>query len=136
MKYLNYFKNSNKDNIKIELDYYWLILGDNDICLKVLDKFIKQMTGDHKVKSKEFTLRQALKYNYSNIYGVYLYYENKVDGKDGFTYWIVENDKKDLYKANRFNKENTNYIYQGELKLINNELVLDTIDIDANKYNI
>jgi hypothetical protein len=53
----------------------------------------------------------------------------------GFGFWRIKNEdnKKD---AIYYYERKKGYTYKGELKLIDDKLVLDTLEIDIKKYNV
>lgn len=131
MIHLNSFYNK---DFEVQDNYCWYINGDISDIIDVIYEFKNQMRIKYKRKFKKIydEIEPTLKYEYSYVIGIFIYCED--DSENGFTYWVIENyeDKKDAEKYN----SDKHYIYRGELKLVNNKLILDTLEMNINKFNL
>ena len=116
----------------------WSITGDNIYMINVYQKLIEQLK--YKKDKKLFettTLIHSLTNNYKDAIGVYLYFEEQTINR-GISYYVIRssfkiqdqiNDAKDIITDSKLT-------YRGELKLINDVVVVDTLEVDIEKYNL
>lgn len=132
MKYLNPFYRDKK--IEVADKYCWYINSDDaDIIIDIIDKFKSQISFKYRRKINKLydEIENSITWDIDLRYiGLYFYY----DKKKGFSLWFVEDDD-DKKTAERHISE-YNYIYKGELKLVDNKLILDELDMDVKKYNL
>lgn len=127
MKYIKYYENYTS-HIELEDKYCWLIYGDRKTILKIYNKFSEYQ----KIDQIDGIKKDLQKYITKNSLGVYIFY-NKYE-KPTFCYWIFDsisnqNNAKDYIKK-------SNIILQGTLNIENNKLILDTTEINIEKYNL
>ena len=121
------YENIYENNIKLRDKYCWIIYGSAETILNVYEKLEHQ--SSHFCDTAN-SIRLALSQTYTDVIGTYLFY----DKGSKITYWIFEN-KNDQNKAKQ-DIISVNYILQGELKLENNKLILDQMEVNVNKYNL
>jgi len=131
MKYIKTYEENTK-YIDVDDNYCWLISGDKNEIIDIYKLFVAQLDSDLHITLDNNTLINGLTNSTFKIFGTYIYFDNKSRG--ALSYWTIYGDE-DKKAADKYNKDN-NFIFQGELKLINNKLFLDTLQRDANKYNL
>ena len=125
MKYLNDY---NKNDIKIDIrnKFFWFIPGDMSNVIEVLNNMSDNDNISHSIKRIIFTVQRK-----GHIeYGIFIF----MHSFDFITY----SDIMSLSEKNKIIKRYNiiDWVYQGELKIKNDNLVLDVIDIDIEKYNL
>lgn len=125
MKYIKQFE-SNNFKLTIDNNYCWLIYGDVKGILKIYHKIEKP--NKNKIKTG---LEQSLKNDYYDATGAYLFCEK---APTNFSFWAFcgtqdQNDAKQYIIDKKFQ-------LQGELKLVDNKIILDTLEITRDKFNI
>lgn len=141
MKYLKYF-----ENVKIKPISAWIIYGGKENIVTILQKIGKQLycpcnatvIYEPDIISKTETMNSIhetiVRINdcdlWFNNLGFILYYSQY-----GFSFSVVVDENEKEKKLKIVNIDGT-YEFKGELKIENDELVLDTIEIDTKKYNL
>ena len=110
---------------------FWYIKGDTKKTIDVLDRFIEK----YDIPKTKFSdiykyIRLAILYK-TTILGIYFGFDNNFN----IEHFTIEEDS-DLIDGAEFFENDEEDIYQGELKIINDELVLDTLKVDTKKYNL
>lgn len=124
---------------KFELKKYscWIIYGDMPDILKIIEKidFLSDKEDFERDFNKAEDLKRELKFQllrddkkYFSI-SIILYF-----GK-GFSYSLIRNTEDKERLLNAIMRSDT-YKFEGEIKLIDDKLFLDKIEIDAMKYNL
>jgi hypothetical protein len=127
-----------ENNIVFGTMYFWFIAGGrldvSRIILKIIKNIDKNDTDnyyDNNIASylSEIVLEMQKRANANDHlnYGLFLY----IDNIDHMKYTTVINEE---HKNKIIDKSNLKY--QGEIKLVNNKIVLDRTDVDAKKYNL
>jgi hypothetical protein len=132
MKYIKIYENLS-NNIILHDKYCWVIYGNTKTILNVYEKLENQSPQLH-TTSLTNTLKSTA---YKGAIGIYLFYDN-INNFNGIknhllSYWIFIN-KNRQDKAKEYIMYN--YLFQGELKLLDNKLILDPMEANVNKYNI
>jgi len=102
----------------------WYIDGNMITILNVIKKM--NQIAKYEIDFKKIQFRLTNDEFTNSISGIIFYFGI------GFSYSIVEDKKKSL----NIIEETDVYDYKGELKIIDDKLVLDTLELDANKYNL
>ena len=129
------FKLFENTNIDFENMSYWKIYGNKYNAIDILDKIIDQFTisaFNRHITTNLKSIIRALKgfiesnqYTHSNV-TILSFNNNNFE----FELYNSEIDK------NRMVDEYKRYNLKGELKIENDKIVLDTLEVDANKYNL
>lgn len=134
MKYIKLFEKIEKDPENV----FWIINGDFEYIVKVLRKFLKGKKHrlDTGYVDAEDRIAGRFKdsvnydiYNSSNIFGYYLCHSN-----DRYSYWVIDS-KEDLEERKENYLEN-DCKFDGEIKLENDEIVIDRFMVDVENYNL
>ncbi len=135
MKYIKLFEQRNKDPENV----FWIINGDFEYILSVLRKFLKNkrhkldigyVDAEERIAGNfENNVKTDIRYNESNIFGFYLAHRD-----DRYTYWVID-EKSDIEEGKENYIEN-DYKFDGEIKLENNEIVIDRFMVDVENYNL
>jgi hypothetical protein len=118
------------ENIKLYTGSTYIIYGNlNDILKIFYDMY--RLINDKTLMSEITVVISSIKkninsYQYPGTKGLYLLYSEY-----GLAYHVFQSEE-DEYVC-FLNYGNT---LKGELKIVNNEIVLDTLKVDAKKYNI
>lgn len=135
MKYLKTFENiqeSLKKLSKIKTNSSWVIYGDINIIIEILSKInilaIECNNSRHEPIDR-LTVERLLKEwkSKEEKIGIILYYSMY-----GFSFSIIKNHQNFIDRI----KIGSVYNFKGEIKLINNELYIDTLEKDMMKYNL
>lgn len=123
MKNIKLYESIN--SVNFEDESYYLVNGDMNLVIKMFEII-------NKFNSKSLINQLITDSNKQHFNKANSFYIAKRDD-DRFTFWgLNENNNKE---AKTFYKKR-NYVYRGELKIINDELILDTVELDQNKYNL
>lgn len=128
MKYLKTFENiqeSLKKLSKIKTNSSWVIYGDINIIIEILSKINILAIECNNSRTVERLLKEW-KLKEEKI-GIILYYSMY-----GFSFSIIKNHQNFIDRI----KIGSVYNFKGEIKLINNELYIDTLEKDMMKYNL
>ena len=114
------------ENIEIKDKSYWVIYGDYNIVINIIEHLLAYFHSNNSLYEDLKLVIKSLKgYRYKDINGIFLYYSN--DHKFSFGVFLSRyNDKNKLKEYN----------LKGEIKLKNNKIVLDTLKVDMEKYNL
>lgn len=139
MKYIKKFEN----NIFGSTQYsYWFVKGKEYEVRHILMKLYEDKDySEYKESLKDIIydlFRNSEKYQ--DIYGVFLFLILNKKWELSLRFYPVTKQKYDYMKTTSdfylygspFNK----YNYQGEIKLENDKIVVDTLEIDVEKYNL
>lgn len=133
MKYLKTFENiqeSLKKLSKIKTNSSWIIYGDINIIIEILSK-INILAIECNSRSGMLdllTVRLLMEWkSEKEKIGIILYYSMY-----GFSFSIIKNHQNFIDRI----KISSVYNFKGEIKLINNELYIDTLEKDMMKYNL
>ena len=118
MKHLRLYENF-EDNPSV----YWYI-GSADI--EEIEKILSKFTYDGKNPYEKIFHRVNI--HDHSIIGLFLGFTNKFD------FWIIENDNEYLEAKKVYNRDG--YEFQGEIKLIDGEIFIDSMMADVEKYNL
>ena len=136
MKYIKTYKIF--EGVKIKPKSAWIIYGGKKIIIDILYKIEKQLYYSDMIAKTDMTksIRETIvRINDCDIWfknlGFILYYSNY-----GFSFSVIvdENEKEKMLK--HIDNSDDAYKFKGELKIENDELVLDTIEIDVKNYNL
>jgi len=132
MKYLKSYESIFKE-IELGDNYFWSIKGNNRQIQKICNIFLIEMRNKYNTEDQRFNFTEN-----EWMKEVYIYYEKlSVDNNlsnDFNSYFPIANDR-DKKDADDYNIKH-NKIYQGELRIVNNKLILDTLDKERKKYNL
>lgn len=123
MKYLRLYEKFNIiDLIGDKSNRYWYIVGNCGEVIKILKKCGIDFGKDfHQIK----------------MYGCFIQYDPNgyfIKRSDKFSFWQI-NDK-ESFKEAKETFESEGSIYQGEIRLEDGEIVIDTLTSDMEKYNL
>lgn len=125
MKHIKTYKLFEKTNNEI----FWYIEGDFNQVLKVLEKY----ASEH--PEYEEDMIEVLKYfnmsDEKNIIGLY-FYLYFIGGKADHSFYKIENEKQKKDADNYYHDSE----YGGIMKIKNDKIYIDTMMIDAEKYNL
>ena len=134
MKYLKTFENiqeSLKKLSKIKTNSSWIIYGDINIIIEILSKIniLAIECNSRPEPIDRLTVERLLKEwkSKEEKIGIILYYSMY-----GFSFSIIKNHQNFIDRI----KIGSVYNFRGEIKLINNELYIDTLEKDMMKYNL
>jgi len=135
MKYLKTFENiqeSLKKLSKIKTNSSWIIYGDINTIMEVLSKInilAIECNNSRPEPIDRLTVERLLKEwkSKEEKIGIILYYSMY-----GFSFSIIKNHQNFIDRI----KIGSVYNFRGEIKLINNELYIDTLEKDMMKYNL
>ena len=128
MKYLKTYENM-VNKLEIKNEYFWLLEpGNYSTVIKILDK-IELKLNKHFLSNFGIVKSDLVNWTKEKFLGCYLYYNS-----NRFQYWVF-NDEYDKRRADNYNIQSL-YTFQGELKIENDKLVLDTLAITTKKYNL
>ena len=129
--------------LNLENNSKWLIYGDIPTILKILEKLETKIIKNiqNNIINDLLETNSKIHEDFQKIYSSLL---SQISKKILGTYFFFENDDSLFYYYDFINEKNrlkahndsSAYKYKGEIKLENDEIVLDTLEIDANKYNI
>lgn len=135
MKYLKTFElqifSKETNNIFHDKNHScWIIYGDEKKVINVLMEIRNSIT-QHKNGADYLDAINSIISSIShkkNMIGTYLFFSYS----ENFEYWEIkdENDKEFILR------EVPHYTFLGELKLINNKVVLDKMEAETKKYNL
>ena len=135
MKYIKYFESIYDNQIYLQNKYCWVIYGDTTPLLEIYQKFIEYIKEKYNI-TLTTTLENSLKNTRAYEYplGSYIFYDFNSTPAGNLSYWIFvstadQNDAKHEMKIK-------NYLPQGELKIVNNKLILDPTEVIRDKYNV
>jgi hypothetical protein len=118
------------ENVKLYNGSTYIIYGNlNDILSFLYDMYM--LIDDENLKPEITAVISAIKnninsYQYPGTKGMYLLYSEY-----SLAYHVFQSEEEeDVCFLNYGNA------LKGELKIVNNEIVLDTLKVDANKYNL
>lgn len=116
----------------------WYINGNNIEIINIYNQIINQLK--YKKDKKIFentTLIHSLTNDYKDAVGVYLYNED-IGINKGITYYVIRKQFSipEQHKDARGIAMNVDSTYRGELKLVNDIVMVDTLQIDIEKYNL
>jgi hypothetical protein len=120
MKYLKKYQLFENQNFK---GAYWLVLGNKKECKFLIDKFREKYNIDE---------REFFNFEYVSNSIIGLFFGN--DYISWSSYWEIENEE-DIKNGKEYWR-GYNATFIGELKLENDELVIDTLKADMEKYNV
>jgi len=120
MKYIKAYEYAKKS------EYYWFIWGDYKTFCDVVKEFLYPKQYEHFLRSSD-----TYKFDESVVGGFITQNSKK---KDGYLFWICHSLENMKEAEEYFEFEGD--IIAGELKLIDNKLVKDTLYRDIRKYNI
>ena len=123
---------------------YWFLKGNESEIRHLLMKFyedkdyieLKESIGDMVM----YIFRNTKKYE--NLYGIFLFLiiNDKTWNLTLKFHPIYNKDDKNKFINNKdtyaFGIRFSEYVYQGEIKLENDKFIVDTLDIDVEKYNL
>lgn len=116
-------------------DNFWYIKGNVKEITDIMEKFIKT----YKISKDKIKAFYSFMSYEKDIKGLYFSFNNSsVVGVMGWDFYAVENINQyinDLVDGKEFFKDDQK-IYQGELKIVDDKLILDTFEIDTDKYNL
>jgi hypothetical protein len=127
-----------ENKVVYDTKYYWFIAGGRLDVSRIILKLIKDINysdtdnyydnniADHLSEIVLDMQKKATANDHLN-YGLFLH----IDNNDHMKYTTITNS---TIHQNIISK--SKYKYQGEIKLIDDEIVVDKIDVDAKKYNI
>ena len=126
---MKYLKDYNKNEIEIGENYCWIINGDGVQVLTIMYKFYDIISNEYKNEIRQCLniLGNSIYSIYKNMYKIYIYYTDL-----GFSYWAIQNQDDEEFALNNMDF----CLYQGELKIEDHNLVLDTFGCDIKKYNL
>lgn len=96
-------------------------------------KFIYEIILDYKYEKKLREIERDIdSNNFSNkdIYGIFLYYSNNENIR-----YIILNEEMDFNKKKDLLKK-YNYVYRGEIIIKPGRVLVDTLGVDIEKYNL
>jgi hypothetical protein len=143
MKYIKYYEQI-EDKPILNHNACWVIYGDADTILETHKKFIEYIRENLRLNitdssSIEHKLKKEIPRNDPSfiVAGSYLFYNRDnyvpVGWAGNLAYWVFSNTNQQDAKEH-IKKENCSL--QGELKIVNNELILDPIEVIRDKYNV
>jgi hypothetical protein len=124
-----------ENNIEIKDRYYWIIYGNYREIINILKYFSKYLYlyEDRLKYDDSILLSSALLHksytDRTNISGTILSYDDA--GKFAFYNFENNDDRDEILKESY-----SSYDFRGEIKLKNDEIFLDTIEIYIKKYNL
>lgn len=139
MKYIKTFEN----NIFGSTQYsYWFIKGKEHEVRHILMKLYEDKNYSEYKNSLENIVTDLFKNSvkYEDIYGVLLFLVLNKKWEFSLQYYPVTKQKYDYIKNTTdfylFGAPFSKYRYQGEIKLENDKIEVDTLEIDIEKYNL
>ena len=138
MKYIKKFERVERlVDINYGEDIYWTIYGKSIDYIKVLEKILEERVNFNHYYLRIENLIDVIMRNsqeFKNYQGIFLtsYSEGYDTPTINYRGFIDETDK------NRYISllEKHNTVFKGELKIVNDKLVLDSIEVDVKKYNL
>jgi len=128
-----------ESNIVIEQDDCYVIYGKENKIINVLKELINTTEIDiDNISDIINDVRHDIRRNrYPEYIGMFIFNDGggDFDFKNKLTYWIFENIFEKNTAVKGFIKQQ-NYNFKGELRLENNNLILDDIEIYTDKYNL
>jgi len=116
---------------------YWVIYGKPIDYIKVLQKILKERTDHNQYYVKIETLIDLIMRNshlFNEYQGLFIISYSKGYEAPSITYrGFSDENAKNVYTSYY---DNNGMTFKGELKIINNELVLDSFESDVKKYNL
>jgi len=116
------------EELKLEDHSCWVIYGSQSHCVNILNKL--RLNLNSYLKSDLNVVIGYIKKNikdntYTDAIGTIIFYQEQ----DNFSYYpYVEKVDRDAYLKN--------YNFKGEMKEIDGKIIVDTIEVYVNKYNL
>ena len=133
MRYIKTYETI-KNKIEIKDHYCWIINGD---IINVLNKLHVSIYKKYRDQLDIFisSIQTSMNTTYKGLEKIYIFYDKR--STSSFTYWPIQSPEDEM-SADYFinDDENGRYDLQGELKIVNDKVILDTLLVDINKYNI
>jgi hypothetical protein len=125
MKYIReYSENSYEENFKLEDKSFWYIERVSTF-LKIAFEIIL----DWRVKNSLYRIYDELCKVKDKEYGIYLYY-----GYKKFGYFYLNDEKDKINKKELLS--NNGYVYKGEIINKPGRILVNTLEIETDKYNL
>ena len=118
------------EELTIEKFSYWMIYGSQSNCIKILHKLRLKLYND---ECNLYSIIEKIDKNirdntYPDIIGTIFCFQN-----ESFVYGPV---KTDFQKNEIIMSQLSNYNFKGEIKEVDGEIVVDTLEVYTNKYNL
>jgi hypothetical protein len=110
MKYIKLFENKSHEKV------FWIIYGNFLEVIEILEKFGVSFMGFDK--------------KYNDLVGIYVGYEPV----GGYDYWLIFNSAE--FQVGKDSYIESGFKFKGEIKLVDNEIIIDPFIADVENYNL
>ena len=118
MKYLKTYESTHVNFVD---NSYYLVNGNMTNLIDIF-KAINQLNTTSIIK-------QLIDGEYTKVFSFYISKHH-----DRFSFWLLSGERSEKEATDFYKKRELTY--RGELKIVDNELILDTLELDSNKYNL
>jgi hypothetical protein len=119
MKYIKLFER----RYKVGTCVFWVIYGNIDEIHVVLNKMNISFPGFRKMYRDE-----------KDVIGICLGYDPTADALNSFDYYPFDDDED--YIAAKQTYKGYGFEFQGEIKIVDDKIIIDPTEADAEKYNL
>ena len=119
------------EELKIEKGSYWIIYGSLSHCFNILKKMQVDYRLEYELQYVLESMNEDILSDKYIIIGTAIFY-NLSELDSFFQYGSFET----VAEKNEILQDMLEYNFKGEIKKIDNKIVVDTFEVDVNKYNL